>query len=113
MSATFDVKATPRVTVSVDTNGVYTAVVEIDGLSATRYVSFEEKSVGITALNPPTVTVDDLRKLIDGCIRATLAAVSSSLGGGLGGPGAMLMLAMRTVIGVRGALRRLDEEIDI
>jgi len=112
MSATFDSIATPRVTVDVDAEGFYTAVVEIDGLNPNRYVSFEEKSLGITSLSPPTVTSDDIRALIDGCRRATLAAVTSTTGT-RGGPGALLMLGLRTVMGVRAALRKLDEDIDI
>jgi hypothetical protein len=108
-TATFESIATPRVTISSEL-GLFTAVVEVDGLDPDRDVSIDEESLGIVSLEPPTVQAKTHRDLIDGCQRAVQTAISSTTGE-RGGPAAMVMTALRVAIGVRGALRKLGEEI--
>lgn len=112
----FDVDGIPRVTLT-KTSSAYTAIVEVAGLAPVRGTNADERFVGITSLDPPTVTVKrqrdpakSMRALIDGCIRAVQAS-SSSTTGDTGGPGALLMITTHVAMGVRGALRLLQEDI--
>jgi hypothetical protein len=108
-TVTFDSILTPRVTVTKD-GDLFTAVVEVEGLNPVRDISPEETALGITALDPPTVQARSHRSLIDGCQRAVEASATSTLGD-RGGPAAIYRTRLRVAIGVRNALRKLDEDI--
>jgi len=112
----FDLPSTPRVTLTLEDDGSYTAVLEVEDLEPQRSVSAEELAAGITSLEPPTVnitpqrtTAETHRRLIDAAQRAVVASVTSTTGDS-GGPGGLLMSYLRVARGVRHALRMLDPD---
>ena len=107
----------PRVTLTADEDGGFTAVIEVAGNAPQRGTTAEEREAGITSLDPPTVVVSALetpydthRALIDGAWRAVASAASSTTGES-GGPGGLIMTCLRVTMTMRHALRLLDEEI--
>ncbi|HEX4336930.1 MAG TPA: hypothetical protein VH062_13515 [Polyangiaceae bacterium] len=115
-TAVFDCDGTPRTTIT-KTATAYTAIVEVTGLAPTRGTNADERAVGITSLDPPTVTVrrqrdasKSLRALIDGAVRAVMASATSTTGE-TGGPGGLILTVCHVTRGVRNALRYLGEEI--
>jgi len=114
-TVTFENAVTPRVTLTLD-EGVYTAVIEVDGVAPQRAVTAEELSLGVRSLDPPTVRIrqrrdplDTWRDLVDLAQLAVSAAITSTTGT-TGGPVGILFTYLRVSIGVRGALRALGED---
>lgn len=112
----YDETWTPKVTLTRG-DDYFEAVVEVTELDPQRYLSADERFAGIRDLDPPTVRVpilrrrrDSHRRLIDSAQRAVTAATTSTLGS-TGGPAALLFTHFRVALGIRGALRMLDEDI--
>lgn len=105
----YDTGTTPRVTLSLE-SGVYTAVLEVEGLDPQRGTTAEERSEGISSLDPPTVSADNYRDLIDRAQRAVGSSIESTLGEN-GGAGEITMVYYRVAKGVRQAIRLLGEDI--
>lgn len=115
----YDIANRPKVTITRDDDDGLLAVVEIEGLEPQRDTTEEERSAGITSLDPPTVFVEDgndrptvVRTLIDGCVRAVSASATSTLGD-TGGAYGRVCSAIRVAGAVRQALRLLDPPEDI
>lgn len=107
----------PKVTLTVQDSGSMSAVIEVEGLSPTRGTTAEERARGITSLDPPTITARSYasrtkthRALIGSAWNAVSSSATST-DGSTGGPGAIAMLFLRTVIAVRRALRLAGEDI--
>lgn len=114
----YDAKDAPKVTLTKDDAGGFTAVIEVEGLEPQRSTTAEERVAGITSLDPPTITVRKLataysthRALIDASWRAVSASATSTLGGDTGGPGGLICTCIRVTAAVRHALRMLDEDV--
>lgn len=108
----------PSVELTVEDDGSIECAVTIDDLEPTRETTAEERTAGITSLDPPTASIarkssDYLthRAVIDGAVRAVTAAAESTDGMSGAGPGALLMLTLRVTMAVREALRRAGEDI--
>lgn len=115
-TSSYDSTGTPRVTLTRE-GGFYEATLEVTGLDPQRDLTAEERRVGITSLNPPTVRIREQkteakshRRLIDACQRAVTASATSTLGS-TGGPGGLLLTHFRVALAVRAAIRGLDEDI--
>jgi hypothetical protein len=108
-SAVYDSYGAPRVTLSRK-DGVFTAVIEVDGLAPYRTESAEERKVGITSLTPPTVQTKNLRELISSGSLAVQASMFATPGD-TSGPGDLAMVHYRTARAIRAALRMIDEDI--
>lgn len=115
-STVYDQPWSPRVTLSRDTFGKLTAVIEVDGLLPTRSTSADERAAGISSLDPPTVSAiaktdrrKTIRTLIDGAIRAVCASAVAS--GVTLAPGEMAQVCIRVGSAIRIALRAIDEAI--
>lgn len=102
--------ATPKVTLTLGDDGAYTAVLELDGLDPVRETTAEERTAGISSLDPPTVRARTVRALIEGAQRAVLAGAESTTGS-TGGAAAIVLSSYRVALGVRMALRLLDEDL--
>jgi hypothetical protein len=108
----------PSVSVTIDDDtGDVDIIVEIDDLEPTRDTTAEERSAGITSLDPPTVSVraraleyDTNRAAIDGILRA-VAASADATDGSPNGIGALVILQMRTALTVRKAMRAAGADI--
>ncbi len=107
----------PMVTLTRSADGSYRAVLQVDGLAPQRGVTASEAIAGIESLDPPTVRVqyrrvarDAWRELIRLAGRAVAASCTSTTGD-TGGIRAVLMTHFRVALAMRGALRRIDEEI--
>lgn len=116
-TVTYDGVDAPRVVLTKEDSGGFSATIEVEGLATQRDVTSEERAVGVTSLDPPTVAVGKLstdyrthRALIDAAWRAVSASATSTLGD-TGGPVALICTCMRVTAAVRQALRLLDEEI--
>lgn len=114
----YDTSFAPKVTLTKDDAGGFTAVIEVEGLDPQRGTSADERAMGITSLDPPTVTVSARasaysthRALIDASWRAVSASATSTLGGDTGGPAGLICTCLRVTAAVRHALRLLEEEI--
>lgn len=107
----------PDVELTVDDAGGISCTLTLDELEPTRDVTAAEQAIGITSLDPPTVSVraransyDTHRALIDAAKLAVLAA-SEATDGDSGGPGGMLLSNLRVSMAVRHCLRLADEDI--
>ncbi len=116
-TVTYDGVDAPKITLTREDSGGFTAIIEIEGLAPQRDVTSEERSVGVTSLDPPTVAVGKLstdyrthRALIDAAWRAVSASATSTLGD-TGGPIGLICTCMRVTSAVRFALRLLDEDV--
>lgn len=112
----YDVTSRPKVTITRDDDDGFTAVVEVEGLEPQRGTSAEERAVGITSLDPPTVYVrarvdraEVIRTLIRSCIRAVSASATSTLDDNTGGPYGQVHTAIRVGGAVRAALRKFTD----
>jgi hypothetical protein len=105
----FDSEATPKVTLT-KASDVFTAIIEVEGLSPQRLPSAEEQELGVLSLHPPTVTAYTTRALIDAAQRAVQASIASTLGS-RGTAAEISFVYLRTAMGVREALRQLDEDV--
>jgi len=108
-SVVYDSFGAPRVTLTRE-DGVFTAVIEVDGLAPYRTESAEERKVGITSLVPPTVKTKNLRELISSGSLAVQSAAFATPDNGLG-PQDLAMMHFRTTRAIRAALRMIDEDI--
>jgi hypothetical protein len=115
----YDVTSRPKVTITRDDDDGLTAIVEIDGLEPQRGTTAEERAVGITSLDPPTVFVRDradradvIRALVSGCIRAVSASATSTLDDDTGGPYGQVHTAIRVGGAVRAALRKFTDPVE-
>jgi hypothetical protein len=115
-TAVLDVSFLPKITIW-ESPSAMAIEVEVEGIEPQRTETAEERSVGIRSLAPPTVIAPKLkdprkthRRLIDGAVRATQCAVTSTLGGDTGGPVGLLYTAMRVSMAVRWALRRIGHD---
>lgn len=113
----YDGATGPKVTLTRTDAGGFECVLEVDGLEPQRATTAEERAVGITSLDPPTVMISPRptaakthRALIDASFRAVSASATSTTGE-TGGVGGLLMTCLRVTMAVRHALRMLDEEI--
>lgn len=105
----------PKVTLTRDDDDGLEAIIEVDGLEPTRDTTAEERAVGITSLDPPTVSVRDrsdraevLRALIDGGNRAVNASATSTLGE-TGGAYGMACSCYRVSSAIKAAIRMLSD----
>ncbi len=108
-SVVYDSFGAPRVTLS-RVKGVFTAVIEVDGLAPYRSESAEERKVGITSLVPPTVQTTNLLELVSSGSLAVQASMFATPGDATG-PGELAMVHYRTARAIRAALRLIDEDI--
>lgn len=116
-TTTYDVNGFPAVTLTRDVDGGLLAVVDITGLEPTRTTTSEERTAGVTSLDPPTVAIaaktdraKTVRALIDGAVRAVWASAASTLGTA-GGMGDLVVSGWRTSVAVKQALRAIDEDV--
>lgn len=116
-TTTYDVSGFPAVALTRDVDGGLVAVIEITGLEPTRDTTSEERSAGVTSLDPPTVAIaaksdraKTLRALVDGAVRAVWASASSTLDT-TGGIGELVISGWRTSVAVKQALRAIDEDV--
>lgn len=115
----YDSVYTPRITLTRTEAGGFYAVVEVQDLNPLRTTTGEERGAGIESLNPPTVRIDSHRvtseahrQLIDMCCRAVLSSIRATFDETVAiSPGEYAMAHLRTAIGVRNALRLLQEDI--
>lgn len=108
-SVVYDSFGAPRVTLARE-KGVFTAVIEVDGLAPYRTESAEERKVGITSLVPPTVKTKNLRELISSGSLAVQASMFATPGDTIG-PGDLAMAHYRVARAIRAALRLIDEDM--
>lgn len=108
----------PKITLTKDDVGGYTAIIEIEGLEPQRDTTAEERAAGIDSLDPPSISVGKRsteakthRALLDASWRAVSASATSTLGGDTGGPVGLVMTCLRVTAAVRHALRMLDEDV--
>jgi len=114
----YDMPFTPRVTLTRTAAGGYRSVIEVTELNPTRATTAEERGAGIESLNPPTVRIEAYRAvgeghraLIDTSIRAVLSAIrATSPDETPVHPADLLSAGFRVALGMRGALRLLDDE---
>jgi hypothetical protein len=106
----------PKVTLTRDTGGTLTATLEIEGLAPNRDPSIEETAIGVLSLDPPKVYVADhatrkqaINALIASAYRAVFASVESTQGATLS-PMALSAIGHRVSIGLRRALRLIEED---
>jgi len=116
-SVVYDASTGPKVTLTRTDAGGFQCVLEVDGLEPQRATTAEERAVGITSLDPPTVVIAPQatsakthRALIDASWRAVSASATSTTGE-TGGVAGLLMTCLRVTMSVRHALRLLEEEI--
>lgn len=116
-TAVYEGKYSPRVTISRDTTGALSCVIDVDDLEPQRTVNSDERLKGILSLDPPSVRVKARRSrtqthrdLISAACRAVTASATSTTGS-TGGIGAILMTHMHVAWAVRAALRKIGEEI--
>lgn len=116
--STIDRDYGPAVVLSRDTEGTLTAVISAEGLEPTRRPNAEELGLGISSLDPLTVTVSDpagaradvVNTLTRVCSRALLSAVSATTGQTLTAAGASAA-THRLSLTLRRALRNIDEAV--
>ncbi len=110
-SIVYDAKDSPRVTLA-RVGGQYDVTIEVDGLAPDRSVTAEERQVGITSLEPPTVHAKTTGQLIESGSRAVQAAAMVTPGvGDTLGPGELAMMHYRVSRALRVALRKIDEDV--
>lgn len=107
----------PDVTVTVDDAGGIECVLTIDELEPTRETSADERAMGISSLDPPTISVrarstryDTHRALLDASALAVSASAQAT-DGASGGPGGLLIMNYRVKTAIRHALRLAGEDI--
>lgn len=107
----------PDLELTVDDDGGISCTITLDEFEPTRDTNAEERSIGITSLDPPTVSVRARstryathRAFIDACKLAVLAATEAT-DGESGGPAGMLMSNIRVGMAVRHALRLAGEDV--
>lgn len=106
----FEQRWLPRVTLTIDGSSYSCVVDGITGLAPQRTATSEEIGLGISSLDPPTITAPSARDLVDRAALAVSNAVRSSVGQRLG-IGEILWVRLRTIWAVKAALRALDVEI--
>lgn len=108
-SVTYEAPGLPTATVT-DEASVLTAVITgIEGLAPAREPNDEEELAGITSLSPPTATTSDgPQALVDLAQRAVSSAVYSTAP--VPAP-ADVMVRMKTIAAVNGALRELGYDV--
>jgi hypothetical protein len=113
-----DTPRDPKVTLTRSTNGKLTAVIEVAGLTPDRAPNAEERKLGITSLDPPTVESRSradrnktLRVLLDGSWRAVAEAVAATPGQAALTPADLATIGHRVTMAVRAALRAVGEDI--
>jgi hypothetical protein len=123
-SIVYESVGSPKVTLS-RTRGLFDLVVEVEGIAPYRSTTAEERRVGITSLNPPTIHAKNLEQAISSSSRAVQAAIFATPGVGfdeaaaastgqlepLVPAGDLAMIHYRTTRAVRAALRSIDEDI--
>jgi hypothetical protein len=123
-SIVYESVGSPKVSLS-RTKGLFDLVIEVDGIAPYRSTTAEERRVGITALNPPTVHAKTLEQAISSGSRAVQAAIFATPGVGfdeaeaarsgtlepLVPAGELAMVHYRTTRAIRAALRQIDEDI--
>jgi hypothetical protein len=117
-STVYDESFAPRVTLTRNTFGKLTAVIEVEGLDPDRGTNVEERKLGITSLNPPTIEARafakrprTLRLLLDGSWRAVVESMSATPGVAALTPAEISTVCYRVTNAVRQALRAIDEDI--
>lgn len=116
-TVTVDLAYLPTVELTVADDGRISATIEVDGLEPSRETTAEERTAGITSLDPPTISVRPLstrakthRSAIDAACRAVASSAQASVEDEIG-PGELAMLYYRTATAMRRALRLAAEEI--
>jgi len=121
-SVVYDSYGAPRINLSRK-DGVFTAVIDVEGLAPYRTETAEERKVGISSLVPPTIKTKNLLELISSGSLAVQASAFATPGVGfeidangtpgrtLIGPGDLAMMHFRTARALRAALRLIDEDI--
>jgi hypothetical protein len=112
-SVVYESDGCPKVTLA-RVAGVFDLVLEVEGLDPYRTTTAEERGVGISSLDPPTVQAKTLESLISSGSRAMQAAIFATPGEEeifMTSPGDLAMIHYRTSRAIRHALRLIDEDI--
>ena len=114
-TATYDATGVPECTITrtvSPTSGRkrFTAVVDLQEIDPIRGVTAEERSSGITSLNPPTVSANTPNELIRKAVVACSNAIHETEGFAMTGY-LLMLLSFRVSHGVLQALRAIGEDV--
>lgn len=111
----YDAVRLPQVDLTVEVNDttgqtIYTAVVNLLELSPERTLTAEERTAGITSLDPPTVTSQIPQELVNLAVRACASSYDATEGLTLT-PEIYASLSYSIPGGVMGALRKAGVDV--
>jgi len=117
-TVTYDRSYSPAVTLTRDTTGKLTAIIEVTGLAPDRTPNAEERKAGITSLDPPTVEsrsranrAKTIRFLLDAGHRAVAESVKATEGQATLTPADLSIICYKVSSAIRASLRAIGEDI--
>ena len=114
-TATYDAVGVPECTITKTVSATsgrkrFTVALDLQEINPVRGVTAEERSRGITSLNPPTVSADTPNALIRKAVVACSNAIHETEGFAMSGY-LLIMLSFRVSHSVLQALRAIGEDV--